>query len=471
MKKILYALIMSVPVAAGLFAGIFSFCGPFQEIPAHASSRSQSSRPVHDVTSHIEYLGNPYQKIYPEGDAVYARNVWDLQYFEDKIFIGAGNSSNKGPAPNAGPLVITHYDLSSGLFMTEGSAAEEQIDVFRVLDHRLYIPGHDPTQSWKFGNFYRRNRNGTWDKYRNISEGLHNYDMAWFKGSLYAALGTADGGEIIRSVDEGMTWNVIYKGKHRMYSFLQVNDTLFSVSNFATGRANGRDSSKYKIRAIAEKIFSFLQVNDSFFDADKYETGGSGRRNTEMYGIAEVTENAEAMPRFDLSTAEIFPNTSLRPKKNAKIIRASVARDMAFYIGAYIHNDHQHLPFGLYAATSLRPEGIQTYRIPLPDDSLPWDLLVAKDTLYVLLSEETGGREALIRVLKAPLADPTSIEELFRFNYASFARSFEIVDGDFYFGIGCEVNDPKKFKTSEISPKTGELLKIRKDSLEKRAFP
>lgn len=464
MKKILYALVVSVSVAAGLFAGFFSSCDLFQEKPVHASSRSQSSRPVHDVTSHIEYLGNPYEKIYPEGDAVYARNVWDLQYFDDKIFIGAGNSSNKGPASNAGPLVITCYDLSSGLFMTEGPVAEEQIDVFRVLDHKLYIPGHDPTQSWKFGNFYRRNRNGTWNKYRNISEGLHTYDMAWFKGSLYAALGTADGGEIIRSVDEGQSWNVIHEGKNRMYSFLQVNDTLYSVSNFATGRAKGRDSSKYTIRAIAEKIFSFLQGNDSFFDAGKFYEKGPGSRNTSSYGIAEVTESAQAIPRFDLGTTEIFPDTSFRQKKHAKIIRTSAARDMAFYIGAYIHNDHQYQPFGLYVATSLHPDGIQINRIPLPANSLPWDLLVAKDSLYVLLSEDTGGREALIRVLKAPLADPTSIEELFRFNYASFARSFEFVDGDFYFGIGCEVRDPNKFKTSELSPKTGELLTIRRRS-------
>ena len=54
-----------------------------------------------DVTSKVEILGNPYSELYKSGGYIYARNIWDMQVFSGKLYIGAGNSNNKGPAPNA----------------------------------------------------------------------------------------------------------------------------------------------------------------------------------------------------------------------------------------------------------------------------------------------------------------------------------------------------------------------------------
>lgn len=51
-----------------------------------------------DVSSSIAVLGSPFKK------AAYARNVWDMQLFGGKIYLGHGNSSNNAPSPNAGPV-------------------------------------------------------------------------------------------------------------------------------------------------------------------------------------------------------------------------------------------------------------------------------------------------------------------------------------------------------------------------------
>jgi hypothetical protein len=50
-------------------------------------------------------LGNPFSK-----DA-YARNVWDMQVYEESIYLGHGNSSNYGPSANAGPVDVIKYNL------------------------------------------------------------------------------------------------------------------------------------------------------------------------------------------------------------------------------------------------------------------------------------------------------------------------------------------------------------------------
>ncbi len=54
---------------------------------------------------------------YPSGPQVYARNVWDLQAYKGRLYIGAGNSSNRGPpASNSGPVPVNSYDPASGQF-------------------------------------------------------------------------------------------------------------------------------------------------------------------------------------------------------------------------------------------------------------------------------------------------------------------------------------------------------------------
>ena len=68
-----------------------------------------------DVTSQLEFLGNPGASYYPADVRWrYARNPWDLQVFDGKVYIGSVNSSNVGPAANAGSAVgpIPNYDIA-----------------------------------------------------------------------------------------------------------------------------------------------------------------------------------------------------------------------------------------------------------------------------------------------------------------------------------------------------------------------
>ena len=67
-----------------------------------------------------------------------------MQLWGDKIYLGYGNSSNKGPAPNAGPVRVIAYHPQTGCFETEFTVDEEQIDRYRVIEGQLFIPGHDP---------------------------------------------------------------------------------------------------------------------------------------------------------------------------------------------------------------------------------------------------------------------------------------------------------------------------------------
>ena len=148
----------------------------------------------------LDWLGIPLGDRYSRRAWIYARNVWDLQAHEGRLYIGGGNSSNVGPATNAGPVPLVSYDPDTGGFVQESTVDDEQIDRFRVIAGRLHIPGHDPTESWDWGNDYVLGSTG-WEKRRTIPRAIHTYDLALAGGRLFAAGSEQGGSSQVRALE------------------------------------------------------------------------------------------------------------------------------------------------------------------------------------------------------------------------------------------------------------------------------
>ncbi len=382
--------------------------------PIYPPQTTLLSKNTIDVTDQIEVLGNPYQEYYPDKDKIYARNIWDMIEYHGQLFIGAGNSSNEGPASNSGPVPLISYIPEMNEFHNIFSVDDEQIDRFRLLNNYLFIPGHDPKESWELGNYYRLENGNNWKKYRNIPSGIHNYDMAYFSNTLFAALGLEKGAGVAISHDFGLTWTLSRINNDRIYSFLVDNYDIYAAGTFT---ANG-EAALYK------------------------------------YEIDTFTS------RKDIGTLQLFPNMSFKNTQYLKIIRTEIFQGHSIYIGAYIHNDHQYIPFGIYKVNSLKAGSVSILPIYLPENTRVWDLLVQNDTLYILL--DTPNNEGTI-VSVAESKDGVNWIELFKYQSTTFARSFAILNGDYYFGLGCEINDPSNWNKSELIPETGDILRITKD--------
>jgi hypothetical protein len=68
-----------------------------------------------NVTSMMQTFESPFKK------SIYSRNVWDMQVFNNKIYIGQGDSGI-----NTGLVPITSFDPSTTKFTTEGMIDGEQ---------------------------------------------------------------------------------------------------------------------------------------------------------------------------------------------------------------------------------------------------------------------------------------------------------------------------------------------------------
>ncbi len=203
----------------------------------YAKENLQCSPPLPEeelgsTTRLFEYLSAPTQI----NRSPQAWGIWDMQLWKDRIYLAHGDWTI-----NAGPIPILYYDLSSGRFVHDQDfyVNEESIDLYRVIDGNLYIPGVDARErslatwlglphnvEWDWGNLYFRTEDGDWIKRRTIPQALHVLDVARYKDALYVATGSAayrprstgencakgycSFGGIYASTDEGQSWTAVY---------------------------------------------------------------------------------------------------------------------------------------------------------------------------------------------------------------------------------------------------------------------
>lgn len=364
-----------------------------------SNSTAPAAAPGKDVTAQVQNLGNPFIARLPtNGYSEYARNVWDMQVWNNRIYLGHGNSANIGPATNAGPIPLWFYDPSSGTFATDSISGascgnncidEEQLDTFRIISGTMYIASHDPRGAG--GQFYRIEGNA-WKEHSGLQNypGTHNYDMALDGGLLFAS-----GGPISFSLDNGATWQ--YCGAY----------------------PGGRSFRMFKL-------------------AGKLYVDGFGSVHTGN-GFFQSISSATTVPMLPPVAADDYVNSERRIAKETTLGATLV------YIAAQAINDHQWLPVSLMKATDI---GV-SQQIFLPANPIPRDIVVVGSTVYVLGHTGLQGNFTNFVYSSTDLVNWT---ETLRFAHAAFARSFEYLNGYFYFGMGTE--------TSPLSATTGNILRV-----------
>lgn len=397
---------------------------------------------INDVTDKLENLGIPLAARYQDsaygGSGAYARNVWTLKAFDGRLYIGCGNSSNGGPASNAGPVPVFSFDPATGKFAEEWKVPDEQIDVFHIFsDGSLYIPGHDPKESWDLGNFYRRPKgaDGKWEKIRTLEQGVHCYDMEEFDGSLLACgYGTYDAAN--------MGTNFVYRQGPRFYTFMK-----FPKAVYAVGVAHGKRKVSFKNRKTGEIVEREIRPQAILSRKEK----GKG---------FEFVRNA--------SPDDVFPDTPEIKDNDLKVSRPGAIGDHLVYIGGIVHNDHQIEPLAAYVAKDGQNH-FTAKRIKLPKDAVPWYTLSTGNKIYLLFATADGTKAKYTNHIWQSQNGKTWTEA-FCFQSETFARSMELLDGAFYFGLGTEIKDhgyfegnslKLKFTTDELSNQAGTILRYK----------
>jgi hypothetical protein len=96
-------------------------------------------------------------------------SLWDLQRWHNRLYIAHGDWFN-----NTGPVRVLYLDLETiELVHDEGFVVDEEaIEIFRLYNDTLYVPGADPTEGWDMGNIYFKRWGESWTKQRSIPSSI-----------------------------------------------------------------------------------------------------------------------------------------------------------------------------------------------------------------------------------------------------------------------------------------------------------
>ena len=363
-----------------------------------------------NYTSKLEDLGIPLIQKYPTQTV--SRNVWDMQTYNNRIYIGSGDYD-----ANTGPVDVYYYDTEKNQFINEATLQDEQINRFVIVDNELIITGTDPKKGWDYGSYFVWKDNN-WTENRTLLGGIHNFDLVKYHGKLFAGIGNDSDSSIVMSSDGGKTFSYVYmyadentkvevnsetSGTHRIYDLMEHKDKLYALGYNVVY--------EYK-----ENENIFVKINNGVFLLGSW------------YGKAPgLGKYVPLKTKLEFAGNAIFINGSI--KYTDDLSKGLVSLKQKEF-------DNTEYKYSAYV----------------------YDAIIINGELNVLcatpitkgLTIENG---YIISVYKTK--DFEGWEPVLYFEYKDFARSFEYCNGYYYFGIGT------KLEETDDGTNSGRILRVK----------
>jgi hypothetical protein len=126
------------------------------------------------------------------------KTINTLARFQGDLYAGFGDAR-----ANTGPIAINPFDVASKTFEGPFFADTEEIETFRELNGRLFVP-HTDTRA---GADYSVRPSSGWSQHDAFAS-LHVFDGAETQGSLWLCGSSGVNGTVWRSTDGGATWQL-----------------------------------------------------------------------------------------------------------------------------------------------------------------------------------------------------------------------------------------------------------------------
>lgn len=328
-------------------------------------------------------LGAPAAAYY--ADNYIARVTWDMAVYDGRLYVGCGDfGANSG----ASPVLSCPLD-DPGNWSAETTVSDEQIGRFVNINDMFFIPGFDPLGRPQKGYFYEL-ADGEWQTQARLPHGLHNFDIAWFQGRLYASIGTDRNDYPVAYTEDGVNYATLPFYKDGELVATDKSDVIRSCNLYVLGDTLCADF-WYESEESYRTIFEMYRYN---VEKDCFEYVADLKSSTHggLYG-------ASGLPLWS---------------------KAAVG-DTMFLTTGY-----------LYATTDFE----QYTEVAMPDNAIVYDMIAHEDgRLYLLtsLAQDDGYR---IAVYSTTEADPTDLRTEASFFYKQLPTAFAMDEDNFFIGTG-----------------------------------
>lgn len=386
-----------------------------------------------DVSMDLKLLGNIPAK---EGMEGRERNIWDLQSYENRIFIGYGHTNT-----NPGPIQLYAYNPLSEEFEFEVEIKSEAIERLRVFNGTLFVPNSDPTAGDKKKYLYKQN--GVWNEISSSPDLAHIRDLYFYNNKYYLIGNTRcpeskepDCSGIIEQNSIGnnnFTTDLIESElltalpyqNHRwnwFYGFLEIEGNLIAPNAMFTSVFNPD---------LVIKNGEFFQITPSDVEWSTNQTGANQLSLPKFYPV-DTTVTTLDVANF---------NVILRPFEQASFNNDYLYTLRTVGIEEGFSQEAYNNTKGLIFKDNLLSNA---QFVDFPDGaSQGEDLLIENGHVYALANTRTSADDYRIFVYRSsqPSPFPADWELVFYFNAKNRAKSFEYLDGKFYFGMGNNHNE------------------------------
>ena len=327
-------------------------------------------------------LGTPAAEYYPSNRL--ARCAWDMTIFEGRLYVGCGDYSNNS---GASPILSCPMD-DLGNWTVEAFLNEEQVGRFININGVLTIPGFDPLGSPKYGTYYEL-MGGRWEQRDAFPYGLHTFDVVWYQGRIYGAIGADRGGYPIAYTEDGVTYQTL-----PMYKNGQPVDTgnsnVVRSSNLYVLNNQLYADFWYEDESVSSSIFEMYRYNH---EADCFEYVADLKKSTHggKYSPAYLPlwEKEALGNKMFLTTGYLFYTTDF-----------------------------------------------ETYtQVTIPNDALVYDMAVLSGRLYLLTAYEVDGKYQ-VTVYSATASKPNDLRVEATFTYDLMPTSFAVDANNIFIGMG-----------------------------------
>lgn len=342
-----------------------SACSPALCLAAILGTQACSRRGT--VPSAPELVGDPLGTWRQVPDQAFARNIWDLQAFRGRLYLGYGDA-----IINTGPTDVIAYDPARGVFEHETVLQEEAILEYRVLGDRLFVPGADAVNS-DDDSLYIRDAEG-WRRIR-LPQVAHALDVAVRGTEICVVVQDRLGGAVRCTRDEGASWQSYRSASWRSVSLFQLGGALY-VSSYDSG-----------VRRLDGAKVDFVLPGVAT-DGSELVTHATGCGEDVVFIAARIRYVGDTVDRQILG-----------------LFRASIG------------------PAGTIAVARIEVSGT------------PTDVFASAGRCYAVTNRPRG---EVFDVEIYESTDDGSWRPRSQFSTDAMARSGELLDGDFYVGLGCD---------------------------------
>ena len=392
---------------------------------------------VPDLTSSMEYLGNPAYSRWPNSPM--SRHVQDLCPYKGKIYTSGGEwDTNTGPCP------IFAVDPYSGAYTNEFDAGTDAIYEFKEFsDGRLYTSAIDLHEgAANVGSTFRRESNGVWRAYYTACGACNIPYAEWGNQQWY------DQGYKIHNWDMA-EWNgyVFVCGYGISGSTNWCQKAMFDATPQLTNSYryyNDPNSQHNPIGWHLRRFCAFLPFDDDIYC---YPTQWSFASNPARFDWEEWRWSAEEK-RFLCQTntwANLAPGITLEaasfhlPSNIVALLQlwhpTKFGSRVLYIVGGHGDDGFNIPPWAAYSAVS-ENHHVKATKIDLGGDGVkPFDICVADGVAY-LVAGEAGMKATQVTNSVWKSTDGVNFSKLFTFVSTRQASAICYYDGYFYLGMG-----------------------------------